>query len=86
MLKLILKIIRGQLLCEKMRFENRIPKASHTFFLDFSVIPGTKFVSVLEPRVTPNVGLGFLMFSKSSYFCMWNFDWWNKAHLEKYPN
>ena len=66
-LKTVLKIIRGQLLSEKMLFENRW------------LWP--KFVSVLEPRVTSNARLGFSIFSKPSYFCIWNFVFADKAQL-----
>jgi hypothetical protein len=48
-------------------------------FSAVSKIP--KFVSVLEPRVTSNAGLGFSIFSKPSYFCMWNFVSADKAQL-----
>ena len=66
-LKTVLKIIRGQLLSEKMLFENRW------------LWP--KFVSVLEPRVTSIARLGFSIFSKPSYFCIWNFVSADKAQL-----
>ena len=59
MLKSVLKTIRGQLLSEKMLFENR--------WL------WSKFVSVLEPRLTSNAGLRISIYSNPSYFYMCNF-------------
>ena len=38
-------------------------------------------MSVLEPRLTSDVGLGFSKFSHPSYFCMWNFVSTDKAQL-----
>ena len=53
------------------------------YVFKFQVRLWPKFVSVLEPKVTPNVRLGSFFFSSPSHFCMcmWNFVCGNKAEI-----
>ena len=87
MLKTTVKILRSRLLTEKMRFENISPILVRflKFQFDYDLNLCRYFMSVLEPRVTSNARLRFSIFSKPSYFCMWNFVAADKARLTLSP-